>query len=64
MSVDPTLALKRSWYRTTFYNATILGICNFLAPGAIRLRSDVLGAEPYLRDMGRHELARGWRRGK
>lgn len=21
------------WYRGTYYNATILGICNFLAPG-------------------------------
>lgn len=21
------------WYRGTYYNATVLGICNFLAPG-------------------------------
>jgi len=21
------------WYRSTFYNATILGLCNFAAPG-------------------------------
>ncbi|KAJ3005268.1 hypothetical protein NUW54_g4416 [Trametes sanguinea] len=24
---------KPRWYRSTFYNALILGICNFLAPG-------------------------------
>ncbi|KIP03687.1 hypothetical protein PHLGIDRAFT_121349 [Phlebiopsis gigantea 11061_1 CR5-6] len=32
MAVDPYVQ-KRHWYRSTFYNATILGICNFLAPG-------------------------------
>lgn len=21
------------WYRSTFYNLTVLGLCNFLAPG-------------------------------
>jgi hypothetical protein len=26
-----TVAVK--WYRSTFYNALILGLCNFLAPG-------------------------------
>lgn len=26
---------KRNWYRSTFYNATILGVCNLLAPGMI-----------------------------
>ncbi|KAE8440799.1 hypothetical protein EG329_006577 [Mollisiaceae sp. DMI_Dod_QoI] len=25
--------IKPKWYRSTFYNALILGICNFLAPG-------------------------------
>jgi len=25
--------LKAKWYRSSFYNALILGICNFLAPG-------------------------------
>ncbi|CZR68742.1 probable DUF895 domain membrane protein [Phialocephala subalpina] len=25
--------VKPKWYRSTFYNALILGICNFLAPG-------------------------------
>ncbi|KAI0629445.1 major facilitator superfamily domain-containing protein [Trametes polyzona] len=28
-----THARKPRWYRSTFYNALILGICNFLAPG-------------------------------
>ncbi|KAF8851350.1 hypothetical protein BDZ45DRAFT_730959 [Acephala macrosclerotiorum] len=25
--------IKPKWYRSTFYNALILGVCNFLAPG-------------------------------
>jgi hypothetical protein len=26
--------ISAKWYRSTFYNALILGICNFLAPGS------------------------------
>lgn len=25
--------IKVKWYRSTFYNITILGLCNFAAPG-------------------------------
>lgn len=28
-----TARLKVKWYRSTLYNALILGVCNFLAPG-------------------------------
>ncbi|ETN39520.1 uncharacterized protein HMPREF1541_05746 [Cyphellophora europaea CBS 101466] len=39
------------WYRSTFYNATILGLCNFAAPG-IWIAMNSLGAggaqKPYL----------------
>ncbi|KAE9974457.1 hypothetical protein BLS_003109 [Venturia inaequalis] len=31
--VVPRDEIKVKWYRGTYYNATILGICNFLAPG-------------------------------
>lgn len=30
---QPTTPIKVKWYRSTFYNAIILGICNFCAPG-------------------------------
>lgn len=35
ISEQPTSIAKRKvkWYRSTFYNALILGICNFCAPG-------------------------------
>ncbi|EKD15727.1 DUF895 domain membrane protein [Drepanopeziza brunnea f. sp. 'multigermtubi' MB_m1] len=43
--------IKPKWYRSTYYNAFILGICNFLAPG-IWGAMNSLGAggeqEPYL----------------
>ncbi|KAL3419956.1 major facilitator superfamily transporter [Phlyctema vagabunda] len=29
----PQTIRKPKWYRSTFYNALILGVCNFLAPG-------------------------------
>lgn len=32
-SDDTVTQARPKWYRSTFYNATILGICNFLAPG-------------------------------
>ncbi|KAH8805315.1 major facilitator superfamily domain-containing protein [Xylogone sp. PMI_703] len=30
---QPREKIKTKWYRSTFYNALILGLCNFLAPG-------------------------------
>lgn len=27
------MRVQVKWYRSTFYNATILGLCNFAAPG-------------------------------
>ncbi|PLN84792.1 hypothetical protein BDW42DRAFT_183483 [Aspergillus taichungensis] len=39
------------WYRSTYYNALILGICNFLAPGIWGAMSSLGGGgqqEPYL----------------
>jgi MFS family permease len=39
------------WYRSTFYNALILGICNFLAPGIWGAMNSLGGGgqqEPYL----------------
>ncbi|KAH9855902.1 major facilitator superfamily domain-containing protein [Lenzites betulinus] len=32
-SVSHGRAQKPRWYRSTFYNALVLGVCNFLAPG-------------------------------
>ena len=43
------LAVK--WYRSTFYNALILGLCNFLAPGIWGAMNSLGGGgeeEPYL----------------
>ncbi|KAK4187657.1 hypothetical protein QBC35DRAFT_515335 [Podospora australis] len=31
--IRPSNAAKVKWYRSTFYNITILGLCNFAAPG-------------------------------
>ncbi|OQE12958.1 hypothetical protein PENFLA_c058G10132 [Penicillium flavigenum] len=42
---------KVKWYRSTFYNAFILGICNFLAPGIWGAMNSLGGGgeeEPYL----------------
>ncbi|CAP82939.1 Pc15g00530 [Penicillium rubens Wisconsin 54-1255] len=42
---------KVKWYRSTFYNALILGICNFLAPGIWGAMNSLGGGgeeEPYL----------------
>ncbi|KAE8353801.1 major facilitator superfamily domain-containing protein [Aspergillus coremiiformis] len=44
-----TAAVK--WYRSTFYNALILGVCNFLAPGIWGAMNSVGGGgleKPYL----------------
>jgi len=30
---EPCLTCQAKWYRSTLYNALILGLCNFLAPG-------------------------------
>lgn len=43
--------MKVKWYRSTFYNALILGICNFLAPGIWGAMNSLGGGgaqEPYL----------------
>lgn len=29
-------AVKVKWYRSSMYNALVLGLCNFLAPGLVR----------------------------
>lgn len=39
------------WYRSTFYNALVLGLCNFLAPGIWGAMNSLGGGgeeEPYL----------------
>lgn len=43
--------LSVKWYRSTFYNALILGLCNFLAPGIWGAMNSLGGGgeeEPYL----------------
>ncbi|KAJ5554917.1 Major facilitator superfamily domain general substrate transporter [Penicillium sp. DV-2018c] len=48
-SIGPVHRVK--WYRSTFYNALVLGICNFLAPGIWGAMNSLGGggqAEPYL----------------
>lgn len=43
--------LPVKWYRSTFYNALILGLCNFLAPGIWGAMNSLGGGgeeEPYL----------------
>lgn len=43
--------LSVKWYRSTFYNALILGICNFLAPGIWGAMNSLGGGgeeKPYL----------------
>jgi MFS family permease len=45
------LTLSVKWYRSTFYNALILGMCNFLAPGIWGAMNSLGGggaAEPYV----------------
>ena len=32
-TVETYISLTVKWYRSTLYNALILGFCNFLAPG-------------------------------
>ena len=32
-TVETYISLTVKWYRSTLYNALILGVCNFLAPG-------------------------------
>lgn len=34
-NVTPPSTHKVKWYRSTLYNAIILGLCNFLAPGLV-----------------------------
>ncbi|KAL4879259.1 hypothetical protein BJY04DRAFT_229180 [Aspergillus karnatakaensis] len=50
---DPVVPHKYpvKWYRSTFYNALILGLCNFLAPGIWGAMNSLGGggaAEPYV----------------
>lgn len=43
--------LSVKWYRSTFYNALILGLCNFLAPGIWGAMNSLGGGgeeKPYL----------------
>lgn len=50
-SMKLTVTLKVKWYRSTFYNAFILGVCNFLAPGIWGAMNSLGGGgeeEPYL----------------
>ncbi|KAJ5112550.1 hypothetical protein N7532_000595 [Penicillium argentinense] len=48
----PTVEKRKvEWYRSTFYNALILGMCNFLAPGIWGAMNSLGGGgeeEPYL----------------
>jgi hypothetical protein len=46
---DANFSVK--WYRSTFYNALILGLCNFLAPGIWGAMNSLGGGgeeKPYL----------------
>lgn len=38
---------KVKWYRSTFYNALILGICNFCAPGIWGASTTTKGQKPH-----------------
>lgn len=48
---QPTAPVKIPWYRSPWYNALILGLCNFLAPGIWNAMNSLGGGgdeEPYL----------------
>lgn len=48
---EPTLPAKRAWHRTVFFQATIVGLCAFLAPGLYNaMQSTGAGGQqtPYL----------------
>ncbi|KAL4782875.1 major facilitator superfamily domain-containing protein [Aspergillus varians] len=50
-SVTPPTKYPVKWYRSTFYNALILGLCNFLAPGIWGAMNSLGGggaAKPYV----------------
>ncbi|KAJ5172716.1 hypothetical protein N7492_005309 [Penicillium capsulatum] len=50
-NADAFAQRKVKWYRSTFYNALILGLCNFLAPGIWGAMNSLGGGgeeEPYL----------------
>lgn len=36
VGADPPVKVK--WYRSSMYNALVLGLCNFLAPGLVCLK--------------------------